>query len=45
MRNKMVGVDTVTFYIGSDGSVEELMIWDRKEFFKKGGTNLAGDHH
>jgi len=45
MRNKKVGFDTVTFYVGSDGSVEELMIWGRKEFFKVGKTNSSTGHH
>lgn len=34
MRDNKMGLDTVTFYTGSDGSVDELMLWDRKGFIK-----------
>ncbi len=45
MRNKKVGFDTITFYIGSDGTVDELMIWDRKEFFKVRETSSRAGHN
>jgi len=41
MRNKSFGLDTVTFYIGYDGTVEELMLWDEKGFVK----NKENKHH
>jgi CubicO group peptidase (beta-lactamase class C family) len=33
-RGKKIGFDTVTFYTGDDGAVNEMMLWDQKGFFR-----------
>jgi CubicO group peptidase (beta-lactamase class C family) len=45
IRNNKMGFDTVTFYIGPDGTVTKMMIWDIKEFFKVRETSSEANHH
>lgn len=42
-RSKKIGLDTITFFIGSSGQVDELMIWDVKGFIKE--RKNSGGHH
>lgn len=43
-KSKKIGVDTITFFMGPAGTVDELMIWDTKGFIKE-GENSSGGHH